>query len=74
MQVQCKTCPDNAKIRSVAKNAFAVRIAKNAMTLKKYTAGVRFDRRSLMFRLDLQRLDCLGRQALQNLHASAQIH
>ena len=52
---------------------YAVRIAKNATTRKKYTAGVRFDRRSLIFTLELQFLQCLGRQAVQKLHVSANI-
>ena len=38
---------------------------------KNYTAGVGFDRRSLILTLALQFLQCLGRQALQKLHVSA---
>ena len=46
---------------------FAVHIAK------RNTAAVRFDRPSLTFTLELQFLQCLGRQALQKLHVNAKI-
>ena len=46
----------------------------NAMTRKKTLLEYGFDRRSLIFKLELQYLQCLGRQALQKLHTSAKTY